>query len=1084
MNSKFKEKTFLENLLFATRIILVLLFIGICNSVVAFGSTTDEKVSIGENSTTTAINMPQQQGSVTGKVIDRTGDPLPGVTVVIQGTSAGSITDVDGNYTLPNVPGNATLVFSFVGMVTQEIPVNNQTRINVTLEEETIALQEVVAIGYGTMRKSDLTGAVSSVTAESISNEKPKNVQDVLRGNISGLEVGYDPSARGGGDLEIRGVNTLLTSSSPLIVLDGVIYPGSLTDINPYDIEKIDVLKDASSAAVFGARSANGVIIITTTKGGKQGKPVINFNASLGLATPSLMVDVYGPYDFLEWRTDVMQSLNLYNPSLKNKLYVFDNPNKLPSGVTLDMWKDGNASMDVETIWLNRLAMFPSAIERYKKGLYTDWGDLVFQNGFQQDYNVAMSGRTNEVSYYWSLGYQDNKGIIVDDRFKTIRTRLNLSSNITKWLEVGVNTQFANRDESSIPATWRAIETVDPWKPDKNEDGSLFIGDDLPVGVRHPLYNQSFQTREVVTSSLISTIFANVKLPYDFSYQLNFSPRFEWYSYMNHNSALHYEWRVFGGEARRDNRKIYSWQVDNIFKWNKTFNSVHQVDATFLINAEKYQSWYNRMDAQNFSPTDALGFHNMQAGASSSYSMRSDDNYSTGDALMGRLFYSFKNKYMTTLSVRRDGYSAFGMGNPRGIFPSAALGWTFTEDGILTNIFNYGKLRLSWGDNGNREIGRYDALSNMGTGKYPYETLKGSVYEVNRLYVTRMANYNLKWEKTRSLNFGLDFNVLKNNRLNGSIEYYLARTMDLLVSRALPNVTGFTSVNTNLGQVENRGIELALNTRNIERENFSWNTNFTFSLNRNKIRKLYGDMVDVLDKSGNVIGQKEADDITNEWFIDHAIDQIWDYKILGVWQLDEEQEARALGFLPGDFKLQDVNDDGHIDINDKVFQGYYQPRFRWNMRNNFNVYKNFDISFNIYSYWGHYDVFNAAKNNSRYPDRNNSYKFPYWTPENPINDYARNFSGDGGVYYNVYREKSFIRLDNVSVAYSVPRELLSRVGVNDMKLIGTVRNAALWAPKWKFFDPEDDFKANVDNEDGSFRGPSPRVFTFSVNLTL
>ncbi len=1035
-------------------------------------SILDRKIVLAPENINEAV---QQQRSVSGKVTDRVGLPLPGVTVVIQGTTQGTITDSNGNYVLNNISDNSTLVFSFVGMRSQETFVGNLAIINVTLVEETIGIEEVVAIGYGTMKKSDVTGAVSSVVTESIENEKPQNIQDILRGNIPGLEVGFNTRAKGEGGLEIRGVNTLLTSSAPLLVIDGVIYPGELSDINPYDIERIDVLKDASSAAVFGARAANGVILITTTKGNK-GKPIINFNTSVGIATMAKIPEVYGPYEFLEWRTDVMKSLNLYNPSLKDKLYVFDNPDNLPQGVTVDMWKDANSSDDLTTIWLNRLALFPSAIERYKKGQYNNWGDIVFQNGIRQDHNVSLSGQNNEVAYYWSLGYQDNEGIIVDDEFKTIRTRLNLSSNVTQWLEVGIYTQFANRDESSIPATWQAIELVDPWKPDKNPDGTLFIGDDLPVGVRHPLYNKSFQTREDITSSLISTMFANIKLPFNFSYKLNFSPRFEWNSYMNHNSALHQEWKVYGGEARRDQSKIYSWQIDNLLKWKKTFNSKHEFDLTLLQNAEKYQSWYNRMDAQNFSPTDALGFHNMQSGASSSYSMRSDDAYSTGDALMARLFYSFQNKYMTTLSIRRDGYSAFGMGNPYGTFPSAALGWVFTEDGLLTSIFNYGKLRISWGDNGNREIGRYDALSNMGTGKYPYESLSGRVSEVNRLYVNRMANYNLKWEKTRSLNFGLDFSISQNNNITGSIEYYRSSTLDLLINRALPNVTGFASVNTNLGEVANNGIEVMLNALIIDKDNFSWNSNLTFSSNRNKIKKLYGDSVDILDESGNVIGQKEADDITNEWFIGQAIDRIWEHKVLGVWQLGEEDEAAKYGNFPGDFKLQDVNNDGAIDISDKVFQGYMEPRFRWNWRNRFNFYENFEMSFNIYSYWGHYDIYNVAKNNGgidqeNYPDRNNSYKYPYWTPENPINDYARNFSGDGGVLYDVYREKSFIRLDNVSFAYSLPRAILNTMNIGNVKFTGSIRNCAVWAPHWDFWDPE-------------FSGPNPRYFTFSIDLTI
>lgn len=1025
----------------------------------------------------------QQNFTVKGSVKSASGESLPGVTVSVKGTAMGTITDANGNYNL-NVPnGNSTLLFSFVGLKSQEMNINNRTTINVSMEEESIGLEEVVAVGYGVAKKRDLTGAVASVKSEKLENEKPQSVQDILRGNIAGLSVGFSTLAKGGGDLEIRGDNTLKTSSSPLIVLDGVIYQGGMEDINPNDIESIDVLKDASSSAVYGARASNGVIIITT-KRGKEGKPTINVTSSIGVSTVSDLQEVHDPYDFIRWRTDVMKSLNYYNAATNQKLYKFDDPNNLPEGVTEEMWRDGSTGELID-IWLPRLGLLPVEVKNYKAGTPTEWKDLVFQQGIRQDHNISLSGKKDEITYYWSLGYNKNEGVIVGDEFKTIRSRINLDAKVTDWLNVGVNTQFASRDESAIRAAWGQIVSSSPWGSIYKDDGTtirISPVDDLGRGARYPLYDKMFQDRRNIYNTLISNIYSKITLPLGITYQINFAPRYEWRNYLNHQSALHEEWAKFGGRADREQSSIYSWQIDNLIKWNKTFNKLHTFDVTLLANAEKYQYWQNSMTTQGFSPTDALGYHNMEAGKSTSTSIRSNDEYSTGDALMARLFYSYNNRYMITLSVRRDGYSAFGLQNPRGTFPSVALGWVISDEEFFKNdILTYTKLRLSWGENGNREVGRYDALSAMNIGKYPYQTISGTIYESNQLYVNRMANPNLKWEKGRALNIGIDYGIL-NGVLDGSIEYYKMNTLDLLVDRKLPDLLGFSSVVTNLGELENHGFEFTINAHVMNHPNFKWNSSFNIAYNKNKIVHLYGDMVDVKDAQGNVIGQKEGDDTANRWFIGHPISQIWEPKILGVWQKGEEAEAIKYGQYPGDFKLEDVDNSGKINQLDNQFQGQTEPLYRWNLRQEFNIFKNFDLSMSFYSNWGHYGTYNVAKNRDGFPERVNAYVTPYWTPENPLNDYARIYSNEGGAVFNVWRERSFIRFDNISLSYTVPRTLLQKVDIANLKFFGTIRNVAYWAPEWKFWDPEQ--YRNPDDNNNFTNGPSPRTFTFGINLTL
>ncbi|MGN6616032.1 MAG: SusC/RagA family TonB-linked outer membrane protein, partial [Ilyomonas sp.] len=504
----------------------------------------------------------------------------------------------------------------------------------------------------------------------------------------------------------------------------------------------------------------------------------------------------------------------------------------------------------------------------------------------------------------------------------------------------------------------------------------------------------------------------------------------------------------------------------------------HNFDFTFLINAEKFQSWREQMDNEGFDPNDDLSYHNIGAGIKPV--ITSEDEYSTGDALMARLNYTYNSRYLLTASFRRDGYSAFGQKNPRADFPSIAAGWVFSQEKFVNaKWLNYGKLRASWGINGNRDIGRYNALSYLQSGKYQYIKADGTIVLVSQLYVNRLGNSNLKWEKTTSYDIGLDFSVF-NSRLNGSFDFYKKETNDLLILRTLPDVTGFSNVWDNLGQVNNKGVELSLNSVNIKSNNFSWESSATFSLNRNKIIHLYGP-VDVIDpETGKVTGQEERDDVGNRWFLGHDIDEIWDLKVLGIWQENEADEAAKYGVRPGDFKLQDVNGDGKFSDADRQFLGFENPRFQWSLRNVFN-YKNWEFSFMLYSSWGQSATYNQAKNNSGFIDRQNSYKFPYWTAENPRNDYARLFSSNGSAAFSVYRKTSFIRLNTVALAYTLPKTTLDKAGIESMKVYLNVTNAGLYAPDWDYWDPE---YRNRDSDGNISTAIPPRYYSLGINVTF
>ncbi|MEX0778169.1 MAG: SusC/RagA family TonB-linked outer membrane protein [Balneolales bacterium] len=996
---------------------------------------------------------------VSGQVLDaEDGEPLIGVTILVKGTSQGTTTDMNGNFSFKVSDRDGVLVVSYVGYENKEIPIDGQTSIDIVLQKDAYGLEEMVVIGYGTARSRDVTGAVSSIRADRLGNETPNAVEDILRGNIAGLNVGLSTSAKGGGDLLVRGRNSLTADANPLIVLDGVIYSGGLEDINPNDIESIDVLKDASSAAVFGANAASGVILITTKKGSSD-RPTIRINSNMGLASMSVHEEVHGPNEFISWREDVMKSI--YAGGYEE--HRFGNPGNLPSGITMDEWMgyDGSSG-DPVTVWLQRLNMQPVEIENYKAGRSVNWYDMMFRNGLRQDHTLSLSGSTDELQYYWSLGYLNNEGMIVGDEHSTIRSRLNLQGEVSNFLTVGLNAQFADRDESQVPVDWGDMTNLSPWGSEYDENGEYPLHpNNEQSGGRHPYYDLSYIDRLQKETTINTTLFAKINLPFGIEFRSNFTPRYVFYERFNHQSSGHELWALGGGESNREQRKEFSWQVDNILSWNKDVADIHNFNVTLLANAEKFQDWSNVMNNNQFNPQDNLGYHNIGGGSNPEIS--SNDQYHTADALMGRVLYSLHDRYTVNLSLRRDGFSAFGQQNKRALFPSAAIGWLFTDESYFNvSWLDYGRLRLSYGDSGNRNIGRYSALSNIQSGAYFYQDSNGNLVPVNQLYVDRMSNENLRWERSRTVNAGLDFSLFE-NILDVSVEVYEMTTTDLLVERSLPDILGFNWVYDNLGEVRNRGVELSLNSRNLMKDNITWRTSFNFQLNRNEIQSLYGDM----DEDGN-----ELDDMENQWFIGHATDEIWHYQTEGIWQSDENEEAARYGQSPGDYKIVDVNDDGLYTNEDRQFLGYSDPRYRWSLRNEFKLYKNFDFSFTIYSHWGHKSAFNQLLNTSGFRDRSNSYSTPYWTEDNPNNEWARQYSNTGGAGgLNVYRDRSFIRLENISLAYSVPSDIVQSYGGQNVRFYMNVRNVGNYTSEWNFWDPE-------------YSGPTPRYFTFGIDLTL
>lgn len=1039
-----------------------------------------------------------------GKVVDESGEPLIGATLTVAGTSNGVAADIEGNFTLDVKKGDVIKV-SYVGYAPQDIKVTSSTPLVITMKEDSEVLQDVVVIGYGTARKKDLTGAVTQITPDKLSDQNPNTVQDILRGT-AGLQVSYDTSAKGGGSIQIRGKNSLGTGTDPLIILDGMTFYGELSEINPNDIQQLDVLKDASAAAVYGAQAANGVIIITTKKG-KKGKPVVTASVNLSVSSKTSKRDVYSPEGYMTWRENYYRGLTLgtnpetgayeyyqardKNGNLTVQPGYYEHYNNLTQwGVTQDQWlaytSNENGERSLDEIYARRLGLYENdlVLENYLAGRTYDWGNDGFRTGFSQDYNVSVAGASDNVNYYLSAGYLKNEGVVRGDDYHAFRANMKINGKITKWLEIGANVNFQDRSDGSRACDWGANQANAPYAMKYDDNGELLqypMSQNPKRGNNWDFYEQYNKLEKGY--QVLNTIFnAKVTLPWGITYQFNISPRYQYWQDRYFMSADLPDSNPKDRGVNRGWSKNFDWTLNNIVTWDYDFLDKNHVVVTLVQEAEERKYWSDNITARNIKPSDALGFHNTQNGDKELGSMNTNDTHISADALMARLFYSYDDRYLITATIRRDGYSAFGTNNPRANFPSVAVGWSFTNEKFWKwDWMNYGKFRASWGKNGNRSIGEYIALADLGAGTgatMGYLDANGAVAEdMKYLSYNRLANPNLRWESTASTNIGLDFGFI-NNRITGSIDYYYKETKDMIMGMPLPAFSGAGNITTNLGQVNNQGVEITLNTRNIEVNNFQWSSSLTFSYNQNRIKHLFYEY----DENG-----KEMDYVSSKWFIGRPINQIWDYKVIGIWQADEVEEAKKYGQVPGDPKVWNnpendiVNEDGTTQIiygdDDKVLQGQTNPPIHWQFSNQFTLWNNLDISFSLYSYMGHKSLNNEYLNhvngNNEMTYGFNKYVREYWTPDNRSEKFGRweamgpkNASTPSRLF-----NRDFIRLDNISVGYTIPQKITRKWAIEKVRVSASINNVCTWARDWDYGDPET----------GSI---AKRTFNFGLQVTL
>ncbi len=978
------------------------------------GITTEPKRALGMADT-----------EVRGKVTDEKGEGLPGVNVVQKGTQRGTVTDTDGNFNFEVSDVSATLVFSFVGYLSEEMPVSGRTVINVKLKVNDKTLEEVVVVGYGTAKKKDLTGAVASVNIEDTRLQPNTNATQMLRGTTAGVQVTDNGRPGQNGTIRIRGLNSISGSVDPLIVLDGIIYAGgSFSDINPNDIESIDILKDASSTAIYGSLAANGVIEITTKKG-KAGKPKFGLNTYMGFSDYAYLPDFLTPEQYLAARKDA----------------------EIADGGSVPFWPS-----ELANIAANR------TIEPFEE---------IRQKAPMSNYELSVAGKTDRLNYFFSGAYTAAKSPVRGDNFGRISSRLNLSVQATDWLKLGVNSGFSSRDDSGVRVDLGATTQLSPFAQLYLEDG--VSPKPLPMdigGVPSPIMSNVLNKRHSVTNVLFTNIFADMVIWKGLSYKINGGYTRTDGKVFQYAPAYKPVNRLGSGSKRHAENQNFT--LENIIKYQQNFGKDHHLDLTMLYGLYEFKSDTSLLSSQNIF-NDALGYNALEIGENFNINTAAAQNKQISS--MARLGYSFRSKYFLTLSVRRDGFSAFGAGKKFGIFPAGALSWNISDEDFFKDIrqINFVKLRVSWGRNGNRGVKEYSSLSQVIQSNYVFGD--GSPTSVG-LSTNTLANPNLGWETTESFNIGTDIEAFS-SRVGASVNFYQSNTFDLLLRQTIPNTNGFETFFRNIGQTKNHGLEIDLKTVNIRKGDFEWNTRLAFSFNRNKIVKLTGRD---LNNDG-----REDDDIASKWFIGQPLGSNFDYVFDGIFR-EGDDLTLIPGAKPGDIKFKDISGpdgipDGKISPDDRTVVSNNQANFNMGITNIFS-FKGFSLStaFNIRQ--GGYSSVSMLNPGSNFYDQMNFLDVPYWTAANPINDYARiNYRNPLG--YGFYQSRSFVRLQDVSFAYSIPEAITKRARLGSVQIYVSGKNLATWT-KWKGWDPE--FGAGGRSPESN--GPLLKTYVAGINISF
>ena len=992
------------------------------------------------------------QKTVSGTVVDANGEGVIGASVIVKGTSTGTVTDFDGNFTIQNVPENATLVISYVGFRTQNVAVAGKSQINVTLEEDKQLLDEVVVVGYGVQRKSDVTGALTRVGEKELNAKPVSNAFEALQGKAAGVDITSSERPGTVGSIMIRGTRSLNASSAPLYVVDGVpLQSGGIEALNPRDIESIDILKDASSTAIYGSRGANGVVLVTT-KRGQEGKAQLSYSGSFTFEKIVDKSPAFNASDYITWR---------------RWAYYNSAPDTYTPGNQPTQEQDQSFFSGDEIALANVMKGWSGGSWDGSRVTDTDWTDYVTQTGITQEHTLSVRGGSKNVSGFVSFGYLDNKGTQKGQDYNRYNFTASADVQATPWFKAGgsINASYAKQEygysrtgqssNSGPTDIYSAAKSILRYTLPYDNDGNIIL---MPGGSTVNTYtimdewkksNDERETYRALGSFYAQIDFGKIWEPLQgLQWKTQFGPDFRFYRqgiFIDSSSAI----RGGGNNyATRNDTRNFAWTLDNMLLYNKTFGD-HTVGVTLLQSASKSNTETSSMHGENY-PMSSFLWNNMGAIDITESAYRA--SMGTGlteyalSSYMARVNYSYMDRYLLTASARWDGSSVLAEGNKWDFFPSMALGWRMEQESWLRDVtwVDQLKLRFGVGVTGNSAVDPYGTLGVISSYWMPFSTTNTQILVTNEPYYTnsqnKMPNKNLSWEKTTQWNFGIDFSFLK-GRIGGTIDMYTSTTKDLLMAMTIPSLSGYPSMMANIGKTSNKGVEVTLNLIPILTKDFTWNSNLNFAWQKDEIKEL---------------ANGKEDDINNAWFIGESIAVYYGYENDGLWQESDAAEMAKFNenghkFTAGSVKPVDQDGDYKITADDRVILGNRNPRLTAGWTNTFS-WKGLELTLELQGRFKYMVSTGGEGQLGMYQQRD----IDYWRPDNTNADWQKPvYSTAGGDSYSSllgFKDASFIKIRNLSLGYNFDHKLIDKVGLSNVKVYIQGKNLGMLYSSVDFMD--------------------------------